>query len=127
MQKTWKWLWPLLWYEVCTNLDPRINGFWILVVLNPFLVHEFDQFCNKSYRTGGTKGTGTVYTFGKPKFTPVFSGGLCCSIFCFLCSVLHRIVCPLSVFFFDNFHCLYIMSFFGFWLLISSLMSSNFS
>ena len=99
MQKTRKWLWPLLWYEVCTNLDPRINGFWILVVLNPFPVHDFDQFCNKSYRTGGTKGTGTVCTFGKPKFTPVFLVGVCVAqsfVFCVVFYIALFVLCPFS-------------------------------
>jgi hypothetical protein len=31
----------------------------------------FCQFCNKSNRKGATCGSGTVYPFGIPEFTPV--------------------------------------------------------
>ena len=33
---------------------------------------------------------------GAHEFTPGFSWGLCCSIFIFLCNVMHIVVCPFS-------------------------------
>ena len=72
----------------------------------------YQRVCNKNNTTG--------VTYGAPEFIP----GSSCSIFNFLCYVSYRCLSFLLSFFVWPLHCL---SFFDLWLLITPLVSSNFS
>jgi hypothetical protein len=66
--------------------------------------------CNKSKTTGATSGAGTTYTFGAPKFTPVF-GEVCVD----QSLVFYVVLCILWFVLFSFGHCfVYISSIYGF-------------
>ena len=56
------------------------------------------NICSTSLTTGATSEAGIIYPFGTPEFTPRFLWDSRCSIFCYVCSVVQLIVCPLSYF-----------------------------
>ena len=66
-----------------------------------------------------TSGAGTTYPYRVSVFTPVLNGVRVARSFVFLCGVLQIVVCP---FYFWQLRCL---SFFGLWILLTPLMSSN--
>ena len=74
-------------------------------------------------RTGATSGAGTAYPSGAREFTPGFQWGSCYSIFSFMC-MFCRSLFVLLYFFFWPLYCLY---FFDVRVLITPLVSSNFS
>jgi len=53
----------------------------------------------------------------------MFLVGLCCSSYSFLCSVLWIVDCIFVLFFIC--HCIYCLSLFDLWILITPLVSSN--
>ena len=79
--------------------------------------------CNKSNRTDATCGAETTYHSWVSEFAPGFYRGSCCSIVSFLCSALYIIGYPYVL--------LPLWSLCGLfsyiWLLITPLVSSNFS
>ena len=77
-------------------------------LIGPFPAHDLSPgiICTWSNTTRSTSGAGTANTFGAHEFTSGFEWGSCsprlgscCSIFCFLCSVLQVVVflCLLAV------------------------------
>jgi len=77
--------------------------------------------CKKSKMTGVTSETGIDHSSGTPEINPGFQWGLCHSILSFLWSFME------IIFFFILFWPLYCLFFFDLWLLITPLVSSNFS
>jgi hypothetical protein len=77
-------------------------------------------FLDKNNKTGITSGTGSAYLSGEPVFIP----GFCGSIFSFLCSTSNSFYVLLSFFYS---HCIVYHSMFDLWLLITPLVSTNFS
>ena len=102
-------------------------------------VMTYQQVCNKSKTMGATCGAGTAYPYGWPEFTPVVSGVrfvrslVFCVLFCRSLFVLFLLAIVLSMLWFmasdypfGIFWPLCCLCF-DLWLLITPLVSSNFS
>ena len=88
------------------------NWGYIVVIKNAIILNT----------TSATSGAGTSYPSGAHDFTPSFLQGLCCSIFHFLCCILQIVASPFFPIFFWS---LCSRLFFGMWILITPLASSN--
>ena len=91
------------------------------LVLSSFMTYH--QICNQINTTGATSGAGTANPSGAPEFTSGFQWGSCYLIFSFICMFCRSLFVLLS-FFFWPLSCLF---FFDLRILITPLVSSNFS